>query len=137
MLAGPKGLDEISASLEEADDLYESAHEDMSSSEDETATLTLGQLKLQAAKKKARKQLKAGASNTNPDIEDLGASMPALKAAKENQDSEEKKEMLSSLTRKALTKQGYRLIGSHSGVKTCRWTKAALRSRGFCYKASF
>ncbi|RGP64895.1 hypothetical protein FSPOR_7641 [Fusarium sporotrichioides] len=42
-----------------------------------------------------------------------------------------------SPTYKALTKQGYAIVGSHSGVKTCRWTKSALRGRGSCYKWSF
>jgi len=37
----------------------------------------------------------------------------------------------------ALTKQGYTIVGSHSGVKLCRWTKSALRGRGSCYKYSF
>ncbi|NXE15663.1 TYW1 synthase, partial [Lophotis ruficrista] len=32
---------------------------------------------------------------------------------------------------------GYRLIGSHSGVKLCRWTKSMLRGRGGCYKHTF
>ena len=32
---------------------------------------------------------------------------------------------------------GYRVIGSHSGVKLCRWTKSMLRGRGGCYKHSF
>lgn len=49
------------------------------------------------------------------------------------------KEMVptSSPTYAALTKQGYSIIGSHSGVKICRWTKSALRGRGSCYKYSF
>ena len=49
------------------------------------------------------------------------------------------KEMVpvSSPTHTALTKQGYTIIGSHSGVKICRWTKSALRGRGSCYKYSF
>jgi tRNA wybutosine-synthesizing protein 1 len=42
-----------------------------------------------------------------------------------------------SPTYTALTKQGYTIIGSHSGVKICRWTKSALRGRGSCYKHSF
>ena len=44
----------------------------------------------------------------------------------QNQESEvstEKREMLTPLLRESLTKQGYKLIGSHSGVKLCRWTK--------------
>lgn len=42
-----------------------------------------------------------------------------------------------SPTYAALTKQGYTIVGSHSGVKICRWTKSALRGRGSCYKFSF
>ena len=49
----------------------------------------------------------------------------------------EAKEMLTPMLRAALTKQGYKLIGSHSGVKICRWTKAMLRGRGGCYKHTF
>lgn len=41
------------------------------------------------------------------------------------------------VTYNALTKQGYTIVGSHSGVKICRWTKSALRGRGSCYKYSF
>ncbi|KAL2754367.1 hypothetical protein ACRALDRAFT_1056542 [Sodiomyces alcalophilus JCM 7366] len=49
------------------------------------------------------------------------------------------KEMVpkSSPTYASLTKQGYIIVGSHSGVKICRWTKSALRGRGSCYKFSF
>jgi len=49
------------------------------------------------------------------------------------------KEMVpkASPTYTALTKQGYTIVGSHSGVKICRWTKSALRGRGSCYKFSF
>ncbi|GME21971.1 Radical SAM [Neofusicoccum parvum] len=49
------------------------------------------------------------------------------------------KEMVpkTSPTYSSLTKQGYTIVGSHSGVKICRWTKSALRGRGSCYKFSF
>ena len=49
------------------------------------------------------------------------------------------KEMVpkNSPTYTSLTKQGYSIVGSHSGVKICRWTKSALRGRGSCYKFSF
>ncbi|KAI5300836.1 hypothetical protein KEM56_002163, partial [Ascosphaera pollenicola] len=49
------------------------------------------------------------------------------------------KEMVptTSPTYASLTKQGYTIVGSHSGVKICRWTKSALRGRGSCYKNSF
>ncbi|KAL8761976.1 MAG: hypothetical protein Q9184_001962 [Pyrenodesmia sp. 2 TL-2023] len=52
---------------------------------------------------------------------------------------QEPKEMVpaTSPTYAALTKQGYTIVGSHSGVKICRWTKSALRGRGSCYKYSF
>lgn len=43
---------------------------------------------------------------------------------------ETKKDMITDELRKELTKQGYKLIGSHSGVKLCRWTKSMLRGRG-------
>ncbi|PNW73212.1 hypothetical protein CHLRE_14g623300v5 [Chlamydomonas reinhardtii] len=46
-------------------------------------------------------------------------------------------EMLNALIRGSLTKQGYKIIGSHSGVKMCRWTKSMLRGRGGCYKHAF
>jgi tRNA wybutosine-synthesizing protein 1 len=36
-----------------------------------------------------------------------------------------------------LTKQGYKVVGTHSGVKLCRWTKSMLRGRGGCYKHTF
>jgi tRNA wybutosine-synthesizing protein 1 len=50
-----------------------------------------------------------------------------------------RKEMVpkDGVTYSALTKQGYTIVGSHSGVKICRWTKSALRGRGSCYKFSF
>jgi len=47
------------------------------------------------------------------------------------------REMVTPALRGALTKQGYKLVGSHSGVKLCRWTKAMLRGRGGCYKHTF
>ena len=37
--------------------------------------------------------------------------------------SAEPREMITPMLRSALEKQGYKLIGTHSGVKLCRWTK--------------
>lgn len=90
------------------------------------------------------------------DMEDLGR---VLQNAKENGDQASRaplaidftttskrktpvqtvKEMVpkGSPTFTSLTKQGYSIVGSHSGVKICRWTKSALRGRGSCYKFSF
>lgn len=70
------------------------------------------------------------------DMEDLGKS-----TNKSNRDevanSLVDREMVTKLQRKALTKEGYRIIGSHSAVKLCRWTKNQMRGRGGCYKHSF
>ena len=38
--------------------------------------------------------------------------------------------MVTPTQRRALTKEGYKIIGTHSAVKLCRWTKAQLRGRG-------
>lgn len=52
-------------------------------------------------------------------------------------DTKESKELMYPRLRNNLTKQGYQLIGTHSGVKLCRWTKSMLRGRGGCYKHTF
>jgi len=36
-----------------------------------------------------------------------------------------------------LIKQHYRLVGEHSAVKLCHWTKKSLLDEGFCYKQKF
>ncbi|XP_041919060.1 S-adenosyl-L-methionine-dependent tRNA 4-demethylwyosine synthase TYW1 isoform X1 [Alosa sapidissima] len=90
------------------------------------------------------------------DMEDLGNVMNRIKKVKKKEDvedgqkvklskmsngktpeEEERREMITPALRDALTKQGYKLIGSHSGVKLCRWTKSMLRGRGGCYKHTF
>lgn len=45
--------------------------------------------------------------------------------------------MISEAKRKDLEKQGYRLVGNHSAIKVCLWTKKALRSEDVCYKCTF
>ncbi|KAK7883067.1 hypothetical protein WMY93_029241 [Mugilogobius chulae] len=60
-----------------------------------------------------------------------------LNGVKRAEDEEERREMITPALRDALSKQGYKLIGSHSGVKLCRWTKSMLRGRGGCYKHTF
>lgn len=80
------------------------------------------------------------------DLEDLGGALHHASTKSRDEDivitSREElkllqKEMVTPSLAKSLTKQGYKLIGSHSGVKLCRWTKAMLRGRGGCYKHSF
>uniref|UniRef100_A0A8C6LLZ1 S-adenosyl-L-methionine-dependent tRNA 4-demethylwyosine synthase TYW1 n=1 Tax=Nothobranchius furzeri TaxID=105023 RepID=A0A8C6LLZ1_NOTFU len=60
-----------------------------------------------------------------------------MNGGKKTEDDGERREMITPALREALTKQGYKLIGSHSGVKLCRWTKSMLRGRGGCYKHTF
>ncbi|MBU0953506.1 MAG: 4-demethylwyosine synthase TYW1 [Nanoarchaeota archaeon] len=38
---------------------------------------------------------------------------------------------------KNLEKQQYRLIGKHSAIKVCNWTKQSLRGKNVCYKKQF
>ncbi|KAL4806809.1 hypothetical protein BDV18DRAFT_138261 [Aspergillus unguis] len=57
--------------------------------------------------------------------------------SKDYQPTEKEMVPKTSPTYASLTKQGYTIVGSHSGVKICRWTKSALRGRGSCYKYSF
>lgn len=44
---------------------------------------------------------------------------------------------LLDLQQKTLRKQGYRLVGNHSAVKICEWTRNMLRGKGGCYKYIF
>ncbi len=45
--------------------------------------------------------------------------------------------MLTEEARQELERQQYRIVGSHSAVKTCGWTKNMLRGQGGCYKLKF
>ena len=70
------------------------------------------------------------------DLEDMGEAM--LRSGKRgDQKSGEPKEMVTPSQAAALKKEGYKLIGTHSAVKLCRWTKHQLRGRGGCYKHTF
>ncbi|KAG6672362.1 hypothetical protein I3842_16G053600 [Carya illinoinensis] len=74
------------------------------------------------------------------DLEDIAGKWPSRKSAvmaESNGKLNGKKEMVTPVIRASLEKQGYKIIGSHSGVKICRWTKSQLRGRGGCYKHSF
>lgn len=63
------------------------------------------------------------------DMEDLGKVVNGMKKKKAAaaKNGAEPKEMITPMLRKSLEKQGYKLIGTHSGVKLCRWTKSMLR----------
>ncbi|RDX95102.1 S-adenosyl-L-methionine-dependent tRNA 4-demethylwyosine synthase, partial [Mucuna pruriens] len=75
------------------------------------------------------------------DLEDIAGKAPSRKSVANGEESNGKlngrREMVTPVIRANLQKQGYKIIGSHSGVKICRWTKAQLRGRGGCYKHSF
>ncbi|MFT4310269.1 MAG: 4-demethylwyosine synthase TYW1 [Candidatus Woesearchaeota archaeon] len=45
--------------------------------------------------------------------------------------------MISESAKKELEKQQYRLVGQHSAVKVCGWTKSMLKGEGGCYKFKF
>ncbi|KNC96529.1 uncharacterized protein SPPG_08117 [Spizellomyces punctatus DAOM BR117] len=132
-IAGEDNLDDF---VEEGD--YESSEEE----EEEAAT---------------------GSGDELMDLEDMGAMAAKIKSAKQQRteeeaalssnkggpkrrigtkDAEERpekliKEMVTPMLRKSLEKQGYKIVGTHSGVKICRWTKSMLRGRGGCYKHTF
>lgn len=46
-------------------------------------------------------------------------------------------EMISLKQRENWEKQHYKIIGTHSAVKTCGWTKSMIRGNGGCYKLTF
>ncbi|XP_042456039.1 S-adenosyl-L-methionine-dependent tRNA 4-demethylwyosine synthase-like [Zingiber officinale] len=73
------------------------------------------------------------------DMEDIAGKAPSRKLAVAPTNGRENgvRDMVTPVIRTNLEKQGYKIIGSHSGVKLCRWTKSQLRGRGGCYKHSF
>ncbi|KAH3683735.1 hypothetical protein WICPIJ_005296 [Wickerhamomyces pijperi] len=83
----------------------------------------------------------SSSDETLVDVEDMGNMMKgsSLSGSSNPNEQVEVKQMVAknSPTYNSLTKQGYTVVGSHSGVKICRWTKSALRGRGSCYKFAF
>lgn len=80
-----------------------------------------------------------GESDEVVDVEDMGTIIRNSSGQGATAEMDKPKEMVAkdSPTFKSLTKQGYTIVGSHSGVKICRWTKSAMRGRGSCYKFAF
>lgn len=58
------------------------------------------------------------------DLEDMGKVMQQQSDAAAAKSS---REMVTPTIRKNLEKQGYKIVGSHSGVKLCSWTKVCVR----------
>jgi tRNA wybutosine-synthesizing protein 1 len=46
-------------------------------------------------------------------------------------------EMLTEHAKAKMTKQQYRIVGGHSAVKVCGWTKNMIKGQGGCYKLKF
>ncbi|KAK4429251.1 S-adenosyl-L-methionine-dependent tRNA 4-demethylwyosine synthase [Sesamum alatum] len=86
-----------------------------------------------------------GGESAIVDLEDIAGKGPSRRSAVATKANGKvngevlngEKEMVTPVLRANLEKQGYKIIGSHSGVKLCRWTKSQLRGRGGCYKHSF
>ncbi|MCK5624672.1 4-demethylwyosine synthase TYW1 [Candidatus Pacearchaeota archaeon] len=45
--------------------------------------------------------------------------------------------MIPEKVKKTLEKQHYKIIGNHSAIQICRWTKKSIRDEGFCFKQQF
>ncbi len=45
--------------------------------------------------------------------------------------------MIPEKIKEILKKQHYKIVGKHSAVQICRWTKKSLRNEGVCYKEKF
>ena len=64
--------------------------------------------------------------------EEQGEFVPLSAVRKKTED-----DMLTNYGQNQLGKQGYGLIGTHSSVKTCGWTKNMIKGKGGCYKLKF
>jgi len=45
--------------------------------------------------------------------------------------------MIPGKIKKSLEKQHYKIVGKHSAIQICRWTKKSLRDEGVCFKEKF
>ncbi|XP_049922548.1 S-adenosyl-L-methionine-dependent tRNA 4-demethylwyosine synthase TYW1 [Epinephelus moara] len=114
--------------MESSSDEEESALQDEKKAGSVVDMEDLGNI-MNSAKKAKSKEESGGDGQT--------VKLSKLNGVKKIEDEGESREMITPALRAALTKQGYKLIGSHSGVKLCRWTKSMLRGRGGCYKHTF
>ena len=87
----------------------------------------------------ARGAAGGGGGDGIEDLEDLGFGLVVTSTASKTSQPAFKVEgevvgMVTPKQDRALKKEGYHIIGTHSAVKLCRWTKNQLRGRGGCYK---
>ncbi|XP_072909672.1 S-adenosyl-L-methionine-dependent tRNA 4-demethylwyosine synthase TYW1 isoform X1 [Hemitrygon akajei] len=113
------------------EELFETTSEEESGVEDATEAASVIDVEDLGTIMNNRKQTKKEEVNKET------AKLKLSKRAMRKKEKGEPREMITPALRSALSKQGYRLIGSHSGVKLCRWTKSMLRGRGGCYKHTF
>ena len=45
--------------------------------------------------------------------------------------------MINEQKKQDLERQGYRVVGNHSAIKVCMWTKKSIRAEDECYKCTF
>jgi len=62
---------------------------------------------------------------------------PVIPDDVEMQEQSERQHMVSPAAIKVLERQQYRMVGHHSAVKVCGWTKNMLKKKGGCYKYVF
>jgi len=74
---------------------------------------------------------------STPRVETIDVEEVATEGCGSGAGKDQPSEMVTKRQRAQLTKEGYKIIGTHSAVKLCRWTKHMLRGRGGCYKHSF
>ena len=63
--------------------------------------------------------------------------LPVLQETSDETPPEKETSQLTLRQKGLLKKQGYRLVGNHSAVKTCEWTRKMIRGQGGCYKYVF
>ena len=142
MLQGVAATGTLGQGFTGSGDAFESEEED-NDEEDVPSSISSQVPEPQSSRKRRRLPKPANVD----DLEDLGkkapipidftTSRPSTSSAIVTTETLKPMVPVTSPTHTALTKQGYTIIGSHSGVKICRWTKSALRGRGSCYKYSF
>ncbi len=61
----------------------------------------------------------------------------AIKYSSNVYDAKELGQVLTPEKKRELEKQGYRIVGNHSAVKICEYTRKSIRGKDVCYKCTF
>ncbi|KFH18259.1 radical SAM domain-containing protein [Toxoplasma gondii MAS] len=62
---------------------------------------------------------------------------PESETVQVDKDGETQRPLVTPRMHARMEKQGYKVVGTHSAVKLCRWTKKQLQGLGGCYKHTF